>query len=135
MEGLVNLGLDLLLVGPVGLGVAGAGYGTAGANVVRCTVTVIYLAKKTDMYYSGNVKPSIPEIRSILYYGLPEGSHSLMKAIQSYAMISIILSMIGETGGVIKGVWAFALSLCLVVTNGVQRHASHGRSFKRRAGL
>ena len=120
MEGIANLVLDLVLVGPVGMGVAGAGFGTAGANILRCTVTVIYLAKKTDMYYSGDVKPSLAEAKAILSLGLPEGANSLMLAVQNYAMVAIILSVIGETGGTIKGVWTFAASLGTVLINGVQ---------------
>ena len=40
MEGITNLLLDLLFVGAMDMGVAGAGYGTAAANVLRCLTTV-----------------------------------------------------------------------------------------------
>ena len=36
MEGIANLLLDLFFVGALRMGVAGAGFGTAGANVLRC---------------------------------------------------------------------------------------------------
>ena len=43
---------DLFFIGTLHLGVAGAGYGTACANVIRCSATVIYLARATDIYKS-----------------------------------------------------------------------------------
>ena len=49
LEGGVNLVLDLFFVGALKMGVAGAGFGTAGANIVRCTTTILYLSKKTDI--------------------------------------------------------------------------------------
>ncbi len=50
MEGLANLFLDILFVGPLGMGVMGASMGTACANALRCTAIVLILAKTTDIY-------------------------------------------------------------------------------------
>lgn len=51
VEGIANLMLDLFFVKTLGLGVAGAGYGTACANVIRCAITVICIARYTDIYH------------------------------------------------------------------------------------
>ena len=68
----MNLVFDLLFVGVFKMGVAGAGYGTAVASIVRCIITVIFLIKKTDVYNSGGVKGTGEDIKTILTCGLPE---------------------------------------------------------------
>ena len=120
LEGAVNLLLDLFFVGVLHMGVAGAGFGTAGANIVRCSVTVLYLAKKTDIYRSGSVKGRLEDWREILTLGLPDAAHSLMMAVQNYCMIKLILITFGDVGGVIKGVCVFSFSLTNVLISGVQ---------------
>lgn len=120
LEGCVNLLLDLFFVGVLKMGVAGAGFGTAGANLVRCSVTVLYLAKKTDIYNCGGMKARWEDRREILSLGLPEASHSLMAALQNYVMIRFILVYFGDGGGVVKGVCAFCFSLVNVLISGVQ---------------
>ena len=120
LEGGVNLLLDLFFVGVLKMGVAGAGFGTAGANIVRCSATALYLSKKTDIYNCGNMKARPEDRREILSLGLPEASHSLMLALQNYIMIRLILARFGDGGGVIKGVCAFSFSLMNVLISGVQ---------------
>lgn len=123
MEGAANLLLDLFFVAVLKMGVAGAGYGTAGANILRATVTVIYLLKKTETFYSGKAKPEKSEIKAILFHGLPEGSSSFMMAVQNYAMMAIILAAFGDSGGVIKGVCTFVASISFVLADSVQGSA------------
>ena len=120
LEGCVNLILDLFFVGVMKMGVAGAGFGTAGAGIVRCSATVLYLAKKTDIYNCGKVKARGKDRRDILSFGLPEAAHSFMQAMQNYAMIRIIIFFFGDGGGVIKGVCSFSFSLVNVLVSGVQ---------------
>ena len=50
IEGIINIVLDILFVGVLKVGVGGAGYGTACANIIRATLTVIYMYTKTDIY-------------------------------------------------------------------------------------
>mgnify|MGYP002624393634 CR=1 FL=1 len=119
LEGGVNLVLDLLFVGPMNMGVAGAGYGTLAANVVRCTTTLIYLIKKTDVFYCGQEKASMREVWAIIQRGIPDAAHSLMNAIQNYAIMYIILSSFGEIGGAIKGVCSFTVSIATVFINSI----------------
>ena len=119
LEGGVNLLLDLLFVGPLDMGVAGAGYGTACANLVRCTTTLIYLIWKTDVFKTGGEKPSLREAKEILARGLPDSANMIMNTVQNYALVSILLSAFGESGGTIKGVCSFAFSLVSVLINGV----------------
>lgn len=119
LEGLVNLALDLLLVGVFHMGVAGAGFGTACANLVRCSATVLYLMKKTDIYKTGGVKAKIEDIRNVFKYGFPEAATSATNALQNYLIMMIILFVFGPDGGVIKGVCVFCSSLINVFFSGV----------------
>ncbi len=115
LEGFTNLLLDLFFVKVLGMGVAGAGYGTAAANIVRCGATVLYLAKNTDIYRCGSVKGRREDRLEILSCGLPDASNSLVLALQNYCMIRIILEVFGDTGGAINGVCAFSFSLANVL--------------------
>lgn len=120
LEGGVNLLLDFFFVGVLKMGIAGAGFGTAGANIVRCSATALYLSKKTDIYNCGNAKARPEDWREILSLGLPEASHSLMLALQNYIMIRLILAFFGDKGGVINAVCGFSFSLVNVLISSVQ---------------
>ena len=120
IEGVVNLALDLLFIGPLKMGIAGAGFGTAGANLVRGSITVIYLAKKTDIYKFNGAKVRSKDIKGILESGIPESTQLAMAAFQDYFLMIIILSMFGESGGVIKGACVFATNIATMFILGVQ---------------
>lgn len=123
IEGGTNLLLDLLFVGPLHLGIAGAGYGTMIANVIRCTLTIIFIAKKTDIFNSKGAKVKKEDVINILTRGIPEASDSLMMALQTFFLIKIILYFLGEDGGAVRGVCAFAISVSLVLINSIQASA------------
>ena len=123
VEGTCNLVFDLLFVGLLDMGIAGAGFGTAAANAVRCTITVLYLAKKTDIFKCSSVKTRSRDIGNLLESGMPEGAYSLMMTFQSYFMIRILLMVFGESGGVINGVCMFCLNLANVIILSIQGSA------------
>ena len=119
-ESIINLVMDLFFVEVMHLGVAGIGYGTACANVFRCSVTLIYLLKKSDVLrinYSGT---HWKEVKDILRCGMPDAAASMMIAAQNYFMMKIILEGFGEDGGVIKGVCFLAYSITNILTLGIQ---------------
>lgn len=120
MEGVVNLLLDLLFVKVFNMGVAGAGFGTAGANLLRSTITVIYLAKCTDVYKSGGIKATGKDMKDVIVDGLPEGAYSLMYAVQGYCLMQIILNFFGSDGGSIKGICLFCGSIANIFVSGIQ---------------
>ena len=119
MEGIANLIFDLFFVGVLNMGVAGAGFGTAAANALRCIVTIICISKKTDMYKCGENKASIEDIKGIIYCGMPEAASSLVLAMRNYFFIRILLAAFGDGAGVIRGVCTFGYSLACVVMAGI----------------
>ena len=123
VEGITNLVLDLLFVGVLDMGVAGAGYGTAAANMLRCTISILYLCKKTDIFRCKGAKIRKQDIRLILTSGYVETIYMIMMSIQSFFMIRLILGVFGETGGVINGVCSFCLSIATVAIQSIQGSA------------
>ncbi len=119
-EGAANLILDLLFVGPMNLGIAGAGYGTACANALRCTLTVLYISGKTEFYQTEGVKAERRDYLNILKSGLPEGANTLMRSIPQYFMVLIVLEVFGESGGAVLGVCSFALMIAFSLIGSVQ---------------
>lgn len=119
-EGLSNLVFDLLFVAFMNLGVAGAGYGTLCANIVRCSSTVIYIWRKTDFFKKGNYKPCFKDFKEILICGVPDASFPVASAFQSYFMLRILIHTFGMDGPVINGVVVFCLSLGNVIVLGIQ---------------
>ena len=119
IEGVLNLALDLFFAGVLDMGILGIGLGTAGANLFRCTITVIYLIKKTDLFRCGGVKPRWEEIKDILQCGAPDAASMLMIAIQNYFIMMIILEGFGDEGGVIKGVCALSFNIANIITLGM----------------
>lgn len=119
-EGGINLVLDILFAGPLGMGVAGTGYGTAIACTLRCIATVIYLYRKTGLYRTGNTGTDLSDIREIISKGLPDASYMLIVAIQNYAIMRILIVYFGDGGGSIKAVCSFCYSLTNVLMSSVQ---------------
>ncbi len=119
MESIANLVFDLLFVGAFHLGVAGAGYGTAAANILRCSATVIYLARYTDMYKSSKRSFSLKDVLKVLECGAPDTAYQLVAAFRNYFMMQIYLSAFGQTAGVIKGVCTFTFSITNVLISGI----------------
>ncbi len=120
LEGGCNLLFDIIFVGPLNMGVAGTGYGTLCANIIRCTVTVVYLLKKSNMYNTGGIKATLQDYKAIVIKGIPEAAYLGVLAIQNYIIMRIIVGYFGEEGGVIKGVTAFAFSVANVMLTSVQ---------------
>ena len=119
LEGSVNLVLDLLFVGGFHMGVTGAGYGTACANLTRCIATLICLWRYTDILRYRNYKSSIREYLDILHLGMPDAASILVYAFQSYFMMHILLSAFGESAGTIDGICMFCYSLVNVLISGI----------------
>lgn len=120
MEGVSNLFFDLLFVGVFGMGVAGAGFGTACSNLLRAASTVLYLWKCTDMYKNvkGTTEPE--DYRELIRYGLPDACYAGVSALNSFFVLKILLLAFGTRGGVINAVCTFCFNIMFVFLNGIQ---------------
>lgn len=121
IEGALHLILDILFVGKLGMGVAGAGMSSAIACIIRSILTMYYLYNKTDIHKYIGVKVRSEDVKSIVVSGLPEASSILVNAFQSYIIMRILLlAFDGSSGGIIKGVCSFCLSLVTIVISSLQ---------------
>ena len=121
IEGALHLILDLIFVGKLGMGVVGAGMSSAIACTIRSILTMFYLYNKTDIHKYIGVKVRSEDVKSIVVSGLPEASSILVNAFQSYIIMRILLLVFdGSSGGIIKGVCSFCLSLVTIVISSVQ---------------
>ena len=103
-EGIANIAFDLLFAGVLDMGVAGIGYGTACANLIRCAVTIIYIRRCTDIYKSKIKTVKLSDMTEVLSYGVSDASNNLVNAVQTYLMMQIIIAIFGAAGGIVKGV-------------------------------
>lgn len=120
IEGVSNVAFDLLYVAVLDMGVAGAGFGSATANLIRCVLTVIFLLRSTSTFKGDGNRATLRDYRDILSLGLPDAAYTLMVAFQNYFTLRIILHAFGEDGGVVYGLCGFCLSLANVVLFGIQ---------------
>lgn len=119
-EGVANVVFDLFFVAVLQMGVAGTGYGTLCANLIRCTATVIYLWKKTDFRKAKFYWPPLRLTGSILRVGLPDAAFPVISAIQNYFILLIVMEEFGMDGSVFNGAASFCLSLAQVLILGIQ---------------
>ena len=121
--GVSNLLFDLLFVAGLHMGVAGAGYGTACALLLRAVLSGTYIARRTDLFNRSRRKARLSDFSKILEYGVPDASYMFMGAVQDYFMIRILLFAFGADGGVISGVCTFCSGLASVFIRSVQNSA------------
>ena len=123
IEGVVNLVFDLLFMGPLKMGVAGAGYGTMVANIVRATLTIIYLAKNTKIfkYFKKGKASSYPKYLS---NGLNTAMNALCKALSVYFINMIIIRTLANEGMVVRSVTSFCVTVGSIVYMSITNSAS-----------
>ena len=111
VEGVVNLILDIILVGIFRIGVYGAGLGTLIASIIRAVLTVIYFLTKTKFYKRYRVKVRMSDVKNIIVGGLSYSVSILSSALHSYLFLRILLYVFGEDGIIVNGVCYFCLSI------------------------
>ena len=119
IEGISNLLFDLFFMGVLHVGVGGAGFGTACANVLRCSMTVFYIARYTDMYKSNTKKVSAADVKGVLSLGVPDFSYVVVRALENYLFMKIILAAFGTSGAAIKGVCSLCFNISYVLIGGI----------------
>jgi len=119
-EGVANVVFDLFFVAVLHMGVAGTGYGTLCANLIRCSATVAYLWKKTDFHKTKFYRPSLRVVGSILKLGISDAAFPLINAFQNYFILLIVMKEFGMYGSVINGAVYFCLSFVSVLILGIQ---------------
>jgi Na+-driven multidrug efflux pump len=120
IESAANLSFDLLFVVVLNMGLVGNGFGTACANLLRCSLTIFILSKRADMYRRAKNKTTFKDYMDILRCGAPDASYTLMLAVQAYFIMKLLLEVFGSDGGIVYGVCMFCLNLTYVIITAIQ---------------
>ena len=128
-EGTLNLLLDLLFTGMLGMGVAGVGLGTVIATVVRCLATVIIIRKQTPFLttkvsevcgndYSGIVSDRKKETKEMIGQGMPSAIGQMESLLKSWILVwGLSLAMGSESLGCLS-IRSFIVSVSFIFIEG-----------------
>ena len=128
-EGTLNLLLDLLFTGMLGMGVAGAGLGTVIATVARCLATVIIIRKQTPFLttkvsevcgndYSGIVSDRKKETKEMIGQGMPGAIGQMESLLKSWILVwGLSLAMGSESLGCLS-IRSFIVSISFIFIGG-----------------
>ena len=128
-EGTLNLLLDLLFTGMLGMGVAGVGLGTVIATVARCLATIIIIRKQTPFLttkvsevcgndYSKIVSDRKKETKEMIRRGIPGTIGQLESLLKSWIMVwGLSLAMGSESLGCLS-IRSFIVSVSFIFIGG-----------------
>lgn len=102
----VNVGLDLLLCGPFGMGAVGAAIATVISQAISMILCIVYLKKKGFVF---DFKPSSfridrPSLRMIVKIGLPSAVQSGITNISFLIITALVNTLGGVTASAAVGV-------------------------------
>lgn len=128
-EGTLNLLLDLLFTGMLGMGVAGVGLGTVIATIARCIVTVFIIRKQTPFLttkvsevcgndYAGIVSDRKKETKEMLRQGIPSVISQSESLLKSWILVwGLSLAMGSESLGCLS-IRSFIFSVSFIFIGG-----------------
>lgn len=140
LSGIVNIGLDYLLIGPMHMSAKGAAIGTVGAEALSALLCLFYLHHKAkNLQISGNsFNPQMVYLRQILSIGLPICCQDGLIQISFLAITSIADSLGVETAaavGVVEKIISFLFLVPSAMMSTVSATAAQnaGGGFHKRA--
>ncbi len=118
----VNLLLDYILMGPLKLGIAGAGLATDLGYVVSLFFLIPYfLSPKRSVHFTRPTSRLFPLLGETMRTGLAPGLFFLCLTIQTFVMNTVILSLGGTVGATVQVVCLSANSLAGIFTSGTSQ--------------
>lgn len=103
---IINIVLDILLVGPFGMGTAGAAYATITAQGISFVISIFYL-KKHKVFFSADVHKKftlqMDKLVSILKVGLPTAIQMVVVN-TAYLLVTGMLNQFGTSVSAASGV-------------------------------
>ena len=103
---IINIVLDILLVGPFGMGTAGAAYATVTAQGISFVISIFYL-RKHKVFFSADVHKEftlqMDKLVSILKVGLPTAIQMVVVN-TAYLLVSGMLNQFGTSVSASSGV-------------------------------
>lgn len=103
---IINIALDILLVGPLGIGTAGAAYATITAQGISFLISIFYL-RKHKVFFSADVHKrftlQMDKLVSILKVGLPTAIQMVVVN-TAYLLVTGMLNQFGTSVSAASGV-------------------------------
>ena len=103
---IINIALDILLVGPLGIGTAGAAYATITAQGISFLISIFYL-RKHKVFFSADVHKrftlQMDKLFSILKVGLPTAIQMVVMN-TAYLLVTGMLNQFGTSVSAASGV-------------------------------
>ena len=103
---IINIVLDILLVGPFGMGTAGAAYATITAQGISFVISIFYL-RKHKVFFSANVHKKfalhMDKLVSILKVGLPT-EIQMVVVNTAYLLVTGMLNQFGTSVSAASGI-------------------------------
>lgn len=98
ISGVVNVGLNLIMVVGFGLGSVGVGIATAASQYVSMTLALMYMLKTSGLckIELSRLRPDLWSIKRILRLGVPSGLQSMLFAL-SNVLIQSTVNSYGDT--------------------------------------
>jgi len=120
----MNITLDYLLVGKLGLGLQGAGLATGLSMMTQLVLLVIYLIKKTSWKLTMPII-SLKDMRDIVYNGSSEMANELAGGVTALAFNFIIMKRLGYMGVAAFSIAQYSSTLAFALFFG-NAQAIHG---------
>jgi len=115
----VNLLLDYILMGPLKLGITGAGWATNLGYVVSLFFLIPYfMSPKRSVHFTMPTSRFFPLVWETIHTGLASGLFYLCMTLQTFVMNAVILSLGGTVGATVQVVCISANSLAGIFTSG-----------------
>ena len=110
IAGSINVGLDIILVGPLAMGVSGAAIATVAAQAGGLFFLVVYLKKRQFIFdfKPASFRPRLDQTRRILRLALPSMAQLVMINL-SYLAITVLINGYGVTAAAAAGI---GLKIC-----------------------
>lgn len=141
---LMNIVLDILLVGALGLGVAGAAYATVLSQFLALALVIIFLSRRTDCcrLELRGVRFNGPMLKKTLYIGLPAGLQSVLYTLSNLMIMAGINNLGTDTVaawsayGKLDGLyWMICGAIGVTITTFVGQNYGAGQIRRARKGV
>lgn len=100
-----NIILDVIFVGPLEMGAAGAAIATTAAQGISFILSVLYLRRRKFVFdfRLNSFRPDMPNMKKLLRYGFPIGLQNFLACISFLIMLAVINKM-GVTESATAGI-------------------------------
>ena len=121
LENLLNIAANLLLIRGFGLGLLGAGLGSALAMFARALLTFHHLRRNTLLFHARSLRPEPEMLKRVVRSGWQEGFQMLSLAVQDGFLLWLAHAVLGVYGAGVKAILGFCwlvVQLFLNTVNG-----------------